>query len=544
MRPRITPAGSIPDDPRPQLGELVRRVPAGEHVEHVLELLPGQLGERVRALDELVQVVDRDLLVGADRHDLLRDDVERVAGDRGLLDRALAHRLRDDRALEQVGTELGEDPPLRGRAELVARAPDTLEPPCDRLRALDLDHEVDRAHVDPELEARGGDEARDPARLQVLLDQQPLLARQRAVVRARDLALPVVPRLGLGELVDPQRQSLGQPAVVDEDDRRAVRTHELEQRRVDRRPDRALVRLVAGVHLHAVLHHRLRQLAAGVELAQVLDRDDDLEVELLALTRVHEGDLPARARDEAADLRERALRRGEADALEGLLRDPFQAFEREREVRAALRARDRVHLVEDHRLDGSEELAAPRGEEQEERLGGRDQDVRRLAQHLLPLALRGVARADADRELRAQAGEWAAEVALDVVVQRLERRDVEEPEALARGRVQPVDADEEGGEGLARAGRRLDEHVAPAPDRRPRELLRRRRAGEGSLEPGPRPARQSRERIHPASVALSPGSPATGDRTSTETRMVERGRVFVPSLTPTHPGERTVRLES
>ena len=93
---------------------------------------------------------------------------------------------------------------------------------------------------------------------------------------------------------------------------------------------------------------------------------------------------------------------------------------------------DRVHLVEDHRLDRAQQLAAPRGEEQEERLRGRDQDVGRRAQHLLALALRRVARADADRELRAEPGERAAEVPLDVVVQRLERRDVEEPEALAR----------------------------------------------------------------------------------------------------------------
>ena len=41
----------------------------------------------------------------------------------------------------------------------------------------------------------------------------------------------------------------------------------------------------------------------------------------------------------------------------GLLDDPLQPLEREREMRAALRARDRVHLVEDHRLDGSEQLA-------------------------------------------------------------------------------------------------------------------------------------------------------------------------------------------
>ena len=181
--------GAVPDDPGPQLRELVRRVAAGEHVEHVLELLQGEVGEGVGAADELVQRRHLDLLLGHDRDDLLREHVERVARDPRLLDLAAAHRLRDDSGLEQVGAELGEDAALRGRAELVARTADPLQAARDRLRALDLDHEIDGAHVDPELEARGRDEARDPARLQVLLDHDPLLARQRAVVSARDLFL-------------------------------------------------------------------------------------------------------------------------------------------------------------------------------------------------------------------------------------------------------------------------------------------------------------------------------------------------------------------
>ena len=49
-----------------------------------------------------------------------------------------------------------------------------------------------------------------------------LLARERAVVRARQLFLR--------QLVEPQREPLGEPAAVDEDDRRAVRADELEQR--------------------------------------------------------------------------------------------------------------------------------------------------------------------------------------------------------------------------------------------------------------------------------------------------------------------------
>ena len=85
-------------------------------------------------------------------------------------------------------------------------------------------------------------------------------------------------------------------------------------------------------------------------LAHVLERDDDLEVELLARAGVDQLDRPP-ARDEPADLLHRPLRRGEADALDGLLGEPVEPLDREREVGAALRAGDGVHLVEDQRLD-------------------------------------------------------------------------------------------------------------------------------------------------------------------------------------------------
>ena len=180
--------GPVPDDPRPQLGELVRRIAAGEHVQHVLELLAREVGKRIRTAHEPVQLPDLDLVVGDDRDDLLSQYVERVARDLRLLDLAASHRPGDDGRLEQVGTELRKDAALRGRAELVSGAADALQAARDRLRALDLDHEVDGAHVDAELEAGGRDEARNPPRLQILLDDHPLLARQRAVVGARDLS--------------------------------------------------------------------------------------------------------------------------------------------------------------------------------------------------------------------------------------------------------------------------------------------------------------------------------------------------------------------
>ena len=45
--------GTIPHQPRPQLGERLGRVAAGQHVEHRLEHTAGQAGERCRPPHEL-----------------------------------------------------------------------------------------------------------------------------------------------------------------------------------------------------------------------------------------------------------------------------------------------------------------------------------------------------------------------------------------------------------------------------------------------------------------------------------------------------------
>src|ERR1700735_2100328 len=66
-------------------------------------------------------------------------------------------------------------------------APDTLEPRCDRRRRLDLDDEVDGAHVDAELERRGRDDRGELPALETILDDRSRLARDRAVVGQSDL---------------------------------------------------------------------------------------------------------------------------------------------------------------------------------------------------------------------------------------------------------------------------------------------------------------------------------------------------------------------
>ena len=175
--------------PRPQLAELLARVAAGEQVEHVVEQLVAELGEVGAAADERREIGDRH--VAADRDvgdDLLRQHVERVAQEPGGLDQAVDHAAHDDRRLEQVATVLREQRALARLADRVAGATDALQAAADRAGRLDLDDEIDRAHVDAELEAGRGDDAAQHAALQLVLDDDPLLAGERAVVRLDQLA--------------------------------------------------------------------------------------------------------------------------------------------------------------------------------------------------------------------------------------------------------------------------------------------------------------------------------------------------------------------
>ena len=99
-------------------------------------------------------------------------------------------------------------------------------------------------------------------------------------------------------------------------------------------------------------------------------------------------------------------------AASGASATVLEALERQREVRAAARADDRVDLVDDHRPDGAQHLAAALGGEQQvQRLRRRDQDVRRRPQHRGALGLRRVAGADGGRDPRRRRGRAARRAA-------------------------------------------------------------------------------------------------------------------------------------
>jgi hypothetical protein len=177
-----------------------------------------------------------------------------------------------------------------------------------------------------------------------------------------------------------------------------------------------------------------------------------------------------------------------------------QPLEREREVRAALGLRDGVDLVQDHRLGALEDLPRLAREHQVERLRRGDQHVGRVADHVAPLLLRRVAGADGDVQLGPDPAQRRAQVLLDVVGERLQRRDVDEPRALvARLGEEAVEPPQERRERLARAGRRRDEDVVAGGDRRPRLRLGGSRLGERPPEPLTRLWSEARERIGHAS---------------------------------------------
>ena len=147
-----------------------------------------------------------------------------------VLDRAGEHPLGDDGGLEQVAAVLREDLAQARLADLVAGAPDPLQAARDRARATPPGRRGRPRPCRCRARGRGGDDRAQVPLLQRVLDLEPLLARDRAVVGADEVLL--------GELVEPRGEPFGEPPLVHEHDRGAVRADQLEEHRVDRRPDR------------------------------------------------------------------------------------------------------------------------------------------------------------------------------------------------------------------------------------------------------------------------------------------------------------------
>jgi hypothetical protein len=273
--PRVDRVGhAVPRQARPQLREFVGGIEPGEHVQHAVEGVARQLRERRGRTDRGEQLVGVPGVDRHHRHDLLRQHVERVARIARRLDRSFVHCLRDRGAGDEIAAELRHDDAARRRADLMAGASDALHARRDGRRRLDLNDEIDRAHVDAQLQRRRRHERRQPSRLQRVLDLHALCARDGTVMRGDErLARQFVQRAG-----KPFRES----PRVHEDQRRRMRLDQLEQPRMNGRPDRR--RAWPQRRRSALDVHRL----GGAR--HVLDRYFDAQRELLLLAGVDDGD--------------------------------------------------------------------------------------------------------------------------------------------------------------------------------------------------------------------------------------------------------------
>ncbi len=284
----------------------------------------------------------------------------------------------------------------------------------------------------------------------------------------------------LGELA---RHPLGHAARVDEDQRGAMRFDELRQPVIDLLPD------IGG---HDRFERCGRHLDGEVARAAVAGVDD-------AAVRAGRALAPG-ADEKARDVLDRLLRRRQAHPQQAVAALRIESLQRQRQMGAALVRGDGVDLVDDDGPRRLQHFAAGLGAEQDvERFGRGDEDVRRPAAHAVALARRRVAGAhpgadvDIGKALRAQgvadAGERRLQVLLDVVGERLQRRDIDDLRLVGEpaGETlphQPVDRREKGGERLAGARGRGDQHMPAVLDGRPGLGLRRGGCGEAATEPG------------------------------------------------------------
>ena len=201
----------------------------------------------------------------------------------------------------------------------------------------------------------------------------------------------------------------------------------------------------------------------------------------------------AKTTDPGGHCRQRPHRGGQRNALK-LASQRREPFDRRHQLHPAPVRHEVVDFIEDDAAHPAQGAAAGLARHQQvQALGRRDENFRGPAQHRRALRGTGVAAARLGaqcrqclargRECRGELRERFNEIALDVSVQRFQRRDVQHPRG-AGGVVagdEAVQCPKKGGQRLAAAGGGGDQRVPAGGDDRPRLCLRvgRRRITSG-----------------------------------------------------------------
>ena len=262
----------------------------------------------------------------------------------------------------------------------------------DAGRRLDLHDEVDGTHVDAELEAARGHDRRQPAGLEVLLDELAVLLAHRPVMgpgqhggSARAGArlrhdLGRGPRACVPRPAAATRSSSASADCWASSSRscqislrrevsRSASRRELAKTSVERCcATRSTIRSSTCGQMDA----RLSAPAAGPDRSSsTTSPRADMSAIGTTTSRSHSlvdgaGRPRPAPREVARHLVDRLDRRGQADALRRRLEQRVEPLERQGEMGAAFRAGHGVDLVEDDGLDAGERLARGRGEDEEQ----------------------------------------------------------------------------------------------------------------------------------------------------------------------------------
>ena len=286
---------------------------------------------------------------GGAKH-VLSEHVERAWPRRRRVLRAFRRCFQRRLALNHLEAIGRDEQSLARLIEPVIRAADALGKPARTLRRADIDHEIDIAPVDAEIERRGAHHGAELASHHRRLDLAALRHVERAVMqRDRQIVVVAAPKL--------VEQQLGLRARIDEDQRHAVSF------------DRLVYlgqRITGGVS-------RPRQLGLG---------SDDGDVGFGALARPHDLGEPRRSlalvgHEKGGKVERTRHGRRQADRGE-LWRMGAEPGEIERKQIAALARCKRMQLIEEHIFEGAEQLGGTAMRQHEGNLLGRgEEDVGR-----------------------------------------------------------------------------------------------------------------------------------------------------------------------
>ncbi len=306
------------------------------------------------------------------RDDLLRDREAIARAPTGWLDLAGRGPSGEHRRLLEVVVVETDHRPMDRLLLAVAAAADPLDETTYLVRRAQLDHVIDLADVDAELERARRDQAAQSSFPEGDLRLLAHLPRERSVVNGH--------REVRREAMEPRRDPFRGGPRVHEDERRAMTPDLLLQLAEDRHEVRVGPQLGDDF---------------GRKGIPVDPRSLGLQFDRPAHRRGPDLDRAGVRAEEAGHILRVSDGGRQTDPTDGSADPRIEPFQSQRKLRAAVRGYELVDLVDDDGADPAERLAQPLPHEKDlEGLRGREQKIRRPAGLGQPLGRRGVAVTD------------------------------------------------------------------------------------------------------------------------------------------------------